>query len=184
MVRATDLLIAPPNLPDQRFRDTVVLLLTTCPQQGSLGLVVNRSLNVTVSDLDLGNEFNRYLNFPIYWGGPVNRRSVWMLHTSEWGLDDTVELANDWSMTSSMEMFEALGEGHTPLEFRLFVGCSSWAPGQLELELAGQRPWNPSHSWLTASGVTPEWLFNLPVDQTWTTATTLSCHQAVDSWLT
>jgi len=183
MISATDLLIAPPNLPDPRFKEAVIIMLSTGSDQGNLGLCVNKPLDYTVNDLKLDISHDRYLNFPIFWGGPMNRQSIWMLHSSDWSLNETVELSDSWSMTSNMEMFAALGDGFTPQQFRLFAGYCSWAPRQLEMELSGQRPWNPRHSWLVAQGVDPEWLFEQPVELVWSGSTTLSCHQAVDSWL-
>ena len=182
MIQAADLLIAPPDLPDPRFKNAVIFMLST-GTQGSLGLCVNKILDITVNDLDLELGHGRFIDAPIYWGGPVNRRTVWMLHSADWCLDDTVEISQDWAMTSSMEMFEALADGFLPREFRLFSGYASWAPEQLEMELAGQHPWNPRHSWLWAQSPDPEWLFNQPVDTLWATATSLSCSQAVNSWL-
>ncbi len=184
MIKATDLLIAPPDLPDSRFEQSVIIMLNHSQEQGSLGLCVNRPLTMTVKDLNLNLSHDRYMDFPMYWGGPVNRNTVWMLHSSEWALDDTVELSDQWSMTSSIHMFEALADGFLAREFRLFSGFCSWAPSQLDMELSGQHPWNPRHSWLVATSPDPTWLFEQPVDRLWNKATTLSCHQAVDSWLT
>jgi len=183
MLKATDLLIAPPELPDPRFRSSVIILLSHGPEQGSLGLCCNKQLDVRVSDLDLDLGWDGYIDAPIYWGGPVNRSTVWMLHSTDWSLNDTVELNDSWAMTSNMEMFAALADGFHPREFRLFSGYCSWAPGQLDMELAGQHPWNPRHSWLVARSQGPDWMFELAPEDLWASATTLCCHQAVDSWL-
>jgi len=181
MLKATDLLIAPPELPDSTFRSAVILLMSHGTDQGSLGLCVNKTLDLSVSNLDLGH--GRYIDAPIYWGGPVSRNTLWMLHSTEWTLNETVELSDSWAMTSNMEMFAAMADGFIPNQFRLFSGYCSWAPGQLDMELAGQHPWNPRHSWLTACSMGPEWMFELPPEDLWASATTLCCHQAVDSWL-
>lgn len=86
-------------------------------------------------------------------------------------------------MTSNIDMFKHLAEGDCPKHFRLMIGYCSWSRGQLEAEIAGNPPWNKGHSWLVAKNLGPEWLFEQPVDLLWENATTLSAHQAVDSWL-
>ena len=180
--KSTDLLIAPPGIPDPRFRNTV-LMLTHDHEGGSFALCVNRETNHSLSDIveDLGLDIE--INFPLYWGGPVSPSTIWMLHSSEWSTENTVEINDEWSMTSSLDMFELLAEGYYPKHFRILFGYCSWAPGQLQSELEGLPPWKKNHSWLVAHNLGPEWLFEQPVENIWDNCTTLSSHQAVDSWL-
>jgi putative AlgH/UPF0301 family transcriptional regulator len=106
-----------------------------------------------------------------------------MLHDSGWRVDTTVELNDQWSMTSNLEMFYCLADGDCPRHFRLMVGYCSWANRQLTAELRGMPPWNHNHSWLVAENPGAEWLFDSAVEDLWTEATQLSSNQAVDSWL-
>jgi putative transcriptional regulator len=180
----TDLLIAPPNMPDPRFRDSV-LMLTHHDDQGAHGLCVNKPLG---RDLD---HILRHANMdcsglppmPVYWGGPVSNTSIWMLHSADWVCSQTVMITSVWAMTSSEEMFHCLASHDMPRHFRLFMGYASWAPGQLDQEIEGQGSWRKEQSWLTAQNLGPEWLFEQPVEDLWSGVVTLSCHQAVDSWL-
>ena len=123
------------------------------------------------------------MNFPLYWGGPVNANTVWMLHSTEWSCDHTVEINEEWSMTSNIEMFQDFANGNFPRHFRLMLGYCSWAKNQLQSELEGMPPWNHNNSWLIAENLGPEWLFDQPVELLWDNATTLSSHQAVANWL-
>jgi putative AlgH/UPF0301 family transcriptional regulator len=82
MPNSTDLLIAPPAIPDQRFRKAVIML-THDTQQGSFALCVNKPTNHTLQDILDDNDIDANLNFPLYWGGPVSQGTVWMLHDSE-----------------------------------------------------------------------------------------------------
>lgn len=180
--KSSDLLIAPPHIPDPRFRKSVIML-THDHRGGSFALCVNRitehSLQDIVSELGIDTE----MNFPLYWGGPVNSNTVWMLHSSEWEIDHTVTISEEWSMTSNIDMFKYLAEGKFPRHFRLMLGYCSWSKGQLQSELEGHPPWNHNNSWLIAENLGPEWLFDQPVELLWESCTTLSSHQAVDSWL-
>jgi len=182
---ATDLLIAPPGLPDSRFRNSV-LMLTHHHSGGSFALCVNRLSKHTLQDIvnELDIDLDCELNFPLYWGGPVSSNTIWMLHSSEWSLPNhTVSINHQWSMTSHIDMFYHLADGDVPQHFRIMYGYSSWAAGQLDCELMGLGSWRREHAWLVAQNPGPEWVYEQPVDDLWANATTESCHQAVDSWL-
>ena len=177
-----DLLIAPPMIPDRRFAKAV-MLVTTDTKGSTFALAVNRPTNHTLQDIvtDTGLETN--LNFPLYWGGPVNMSTVWMLHSSEWATEATVSINDYWSLTSNIEMFAHLADGDCPEQFRLMLGYAGWAPGQLKAEMRGLPPWNHNHSWLVAESPSPGWLFEQPVEDVWLNSMDLSSHQAIDAWL-
>lgn len=176
------LLIAPPNMPDPRFRKSVILL-THDIESGAFALCLNRetrhSLSDIIDDMGLGQD----MPHPLYWGGPVSPSTIWMLHSSEWYTDHTHEICEGWAMTSTRDMFERISDGDEPQHYRFFSGYCSWGPGQLEGELAGVKPWDRDHSWLVARNPGPEWLLEQPIEHLWSSATTLCSHQAVDSWL-
>lgn len=184
-IETTDLLIAPPNMPDPRFRDSVIMI-SYFADTGAHGLCVNKPSGHTLDEIiSDNNDLNTDAvpRLPIYWGGPVNQNSIWMLHSTDWRCDKTALISPSWALTSSSKMFERLCLGDYPKQFRLFIGYASWAPGQLDHELEGVGPWTKENSWLTAHNLGPEWLFEQDVDTLWASVVTLSCHQAVDSWL-
>jgi len=176
------LLIAPPRIPDPRFRGAVILL-TQAGLEGSIGYCLNRTTNFTLQDIIAEAGVDTNLNFPLYWGGPLSQNTVWMLHSDDWSLSHTHHFAEGWGLTSHISMFQALANNDIPREFRMFVGHCGWTAGQLECELLGKQGWNPAHSWLVTDCPGPDWVMGQPVDLLWETATTLCSHQAVDSWL-
>ena len=175
------LLIAPPNMPDPRFAKSV-LLLTHHQQGGSSAICINRPTEHVVSDVLRELDLDFELHFPVYWGGPVNSGVVWMLHSSEWAMEDTVAINDHWSMTSDVGMFAHLADHDCPRYFRITVGMSTWGPGQLQMELDGTPPWNKSNSWLVTDNPGPEWLFEQDPETLWDQATELCGRQAVKSW--
>ena len=183
-VSATDLLIAPPNLPDLKFRQSV-LMLTHDNDRGSFALCVNKPTDYVLSDVLIDSDIciPNLPHLPIYWGGPVSPTSLWMMHSAEWATKSTVAIDDQWAMTSSEEMFHCLADGDTPKHFRIVMGYCAWAEGQLDKELNGIRPWRKEHAWLVAQNLGPEWLFEQDTENLWAAATTLCSHQAVDSWL-
>lgn len=178
----SDLLIAPPGIPDKRFSKSVLML--THDQNGHThALCLNKPTRHTLQDVLLDTGIETPINFPIYWGGPVNPATVWMLHSAEWNSEHTIYINSDWAMTSNISMFHHLADGDCPQYFRIMFGYCTWAPGQLRAELRGQEPWSHRHSWLVAHNPGTEWVFEMPTDELWDHAAQLSGHQAIDSWL-
>ncbi len=183
-VRATDLLIAPPNMPDPRFRNSV-LLLTHLHNKGAFALCVNRAMNFTLDEI-LQDSNVKIVNppcLPVYWGGPMSVNSLWMLHSADWSCEGTTMISSAWALTSNEGMFHHIADGDVPRYFRIVMGYASWAPGQLEAELEGEGPWKKNNSWLVAQNLGPDWLLDQDPEELWSSVVTLSSHQAVDSWL-
>ena len=86
-------------------------------------------------------------------------------------------------MTSHARMLDQLTEDSGPRWSRFMLGHAGWAPGQLQAELEGGQGWSQSQSWLTAENLGPAWLLDQAVEDLWSSVITVSCHQAVDSWL-
>jgi putative transcriptional regulator len=180
MVRPLDLLIAPPHMTSQEFRQTV-LLVTHHTSTGTYALVLNRPMTVCLDELTLPADYSLPLlpPLPLYAGGPVGASSLWMLHTDEWRTEGTIALGAGWALSSSLPMLQTLGLGHTPREFRMVMGYSAWMPGQLAQELT-RRDHN---TWLTATSPAADLLMTVPVEELWSHAVELSALQAVDTWL-
>lgn len=180
---STDLLIAPPAIPDPRFRKAVIMI-THDHRSGTFAICLNKTTEYTLQDIadEVGIE-DCSLNFPLYWGGPVSPGTIWMLHSTDWWTEHTVEVNSEWSMTSHVSMFQHLADGDIPREFRLMYGYCSWTSGQLEAEVNGLGPWKHNQTWLVAENPGIEWVFNCPVEELWSACTELSGQQAVSSWL-
>lgn len=176
------LLIAPPGIPDKRFKNSVMMMSHT-HHGNSIALCINKPTEYNLRDILIDSGIPSELDFPLYWGGPINSTTIWMLHSSEWAVEHTMPISKHWGVTSNISMFYHLADGDYPKEFRIMFGHCSWAPGQLKAELRGLPPWNPNHSWLTANEPEPEWLFENPVEDLWELTAELSSHQAVASWL-
>ena len=177
MISITDLLIAVPRIQDERFLRSVILLVSNDLSDGSIGLCLNRPTRARLGDLDIPKTEN-IANLPIYWGGPCEPTTLWMLHSPDWSIDDTYELTPEWSMTSSWAMFEHLDAWNFPRAARMFAGFCQWAPGQLSWEVSGEPG-----QWLTAESLAPDIMFDADESAMWLTAAQASADQAVQSWL-
>lgn len=182
-VRGGDVLIAPATMKDTRFFKTVILL-THHHRGGSYGLCLNRPSGYVVQDLleDTDIALDCELRMPLYWGGPVQPNTVWMIHDPDWSIEYTIPVNEHWSMTSHSQMFYHLADQDLPKYFRVFHGYSGWGPGQLNMELNSQGPWQNTSSWLTVDQVGPE-ILEQDESELWTTSVELSARQAVSHWL-
>jgi putative transcriptional regulator len=132
--RSGALLVASPQLHDVNFRRSVVYLLDHS-KSGSLGFVVNRPLEVPLSEL--WNEVPAALADARIAadGGPVDRHRGLLLHSC-------LDLAGAQLMGEGVAVggeLDALAEryaaGSDSSGPRLFLGHSGWGPGQLEHEI-------------------------------------------------
>ena len=85
----------------------------------------------------------------IYIGGPVNPKNLTVLHSSEWSCGNTLRVNSEFSLSSSNDMITRISHGDRPEYYRIFMGLSGWAPGQLVSEISGVPPWTHENSWLT-----------------------------------
>lgn len=170
-------------MKDPRFGKSVILL-TKADQHGSQGFVLNKKTHHGVNKI-LSDEtgYRLDVDYPLYWGGPVNPNTVWMLHDASWGLEHTVRINGDWSMTSNKNMFDAMKMGHLPQRFRIFYGFSAWAIDQLENELRGEYPWDHNASWLVLHEPNPDWIATRDKEDLWIDSISFAANQTVSTWL-
>jgi putative AlgH/UPF0301 family transcriptional regulator len=181
--RVGKLLIAHPNLPkDNWFYKTVIYIYSDHPNAGTLGITLNVPTTLTVNSLSYSkgilypNEVDR-----CYKGGPVSKEAVIMLHTDEWCSRNTIPAGNGYRLSSDSQMFERLALGDYPAYWRMFMGLSAWAPGQLDLELTGQFPYKAESSWLLADA-TDYNMFNVDQTEQWEAAVELSSQQMINQF--
>jgi len=177
------LLIAPPHMTDHRFAGTVLAVAQHSETSGTVALCLNNHTHFTVNDLMQEIELDANLPFPLYWGGPVQPGSIWMMHDRDWTVTNSIEINEHWAMTSSRTMFHHLAQGDTPSQFRFMHGFASWAPGQLQGELQGQPPWHAGSSWLLSEDPGPEFLFEMPEGTMWETCMQRATEEAVADWI-
>jgi putative transcriptional regulator len=125
------LLLASAMLKDPNFARTVVLMVQH-DENGALGLVLNRPLAATVRETieaSLGQSFAVEGN--LHQGGPCDS-PLMVLHTNP--EQSQIEVLEGVHFAAERPKIESiLLTASEPAKF--FLGCSGWAPGQLEAEL-------------------------------------------------
>ena len=140
-------LIAMPNMVDPYFARTLTLICEHS-DQGALGVVVNRPIEMTLGalferlSLRLNSEI--LVDEPVYFGGPVQTDRGFVLHqpTGKW--QQTLAVHAHMGLTTSKDILEAVGQGGGPHKILVTLGYSGWAAGQLENEIK-------QNAWLTVA---------------------------------
>ena len=126
------LLVARPGLVDPNFRQTVVLV-TQRPDGSTVGVILNRPTTLEVAPLLPGLPADKYRDV-LYFGGPVLRQTVVAVFESKAAPEASAfHVLQNVYMSMREEILGQLLED-ADARYRLYVGFSGWAPGQLEAE--------------------------------------------------
>lgn len=132
------LLIAEPFLGDPGFERTVILL-TDYNNDGAVGFVLNRPLDLRMEQVL--DSFPKY-ETPIFFGGPVQQNNLYYLHKRGDLITESVEVLPGlfWGGRISA-VKEMLRVGlMTADDIRFFLGYSGWSKDQLLGEIK-ERSW-------------------------------------------
>jgi len=129
------LLVAKRALDGSHFAQSVVYLVEH-GEGGTVGLIVNRSSDISLSEAVPDIEDNLAAAHALYYGGPVGLPRILMLVRSESATEgmthvvDDVYISSDWRVLN-----EVLTANKPDNELRFYLGHSGWAAGQLDFEL-------------------------------------------------
>lgn len=159
---APGFLVASPKLDGGPF-ERAVILMTHHDEQGSMGFIVNKPVDVDFGTLISSvNEAiepqisaQRYEE-RVFFGGPVRMEQLWVIFRGEVAveLDDPIEegevvepanlrFADGWIQSASGQVIEALATGEGEEFVMPVLGYAGWGAGQLESEIE-------AGSWLAA----------------------------------
>ena len=132
------LLVAAEEMGDPRFVKTVILIVRH-HAAGAMGLVVNRPVGAVpiaklLEGIGLDGTGVRG-DIRLHYGGPVERRQVLTLHTTDYATEGTLRVGGDIAVTGNPEVLLAIGRGQGPKRYLTVLGYAGWAPGQLEGEI-------------------------------------------------
>jgi putative transcriptional regulator len=153
-------LIAMPNMADPHFSRTLTYICEH-NDQGALGLVVNRPIDMTLQALferlSLPLTDAQHSEAPVYYGGPVQTDRGFVLHEPAGNWQATLRVGEAIGLTTSKDILEAVGRGEGPARMLVTLGYAGWSAGQLEHELS-------QNAWLTVEardGI----LFDVPAEE-------------------
>jgi putative transcriptional regulator len=158
---APGFLIAVPQLGDSNFERSVVLVLEHS-ERGAMGLIINRPAQLKLAEVAKGNDISvspAYEQASVFVGGPVEPERGFVLHNRT-EVPEAIPLFEGLYVSGSLESLRLLFQG-TPKDFRLCLGYSGWAPGQLEQEMR-------EGTWITAEPSSRH-VLETPASQIWET---------------
>ena len=162
------LLLAMPGMADPRF-ERAVIALCVHDAHGAVGIGIGHKraglrLRTLLKQLDL--DPGEAPDCAVHHGGPVEPGRGFVLHSGDWGGQDTLDIVGPngklCAMTGTTDVLRAIAEGRGPKQYLVALGYAGWGEGQLEQEMT-------RHGWFTASA-NPPILFDTPTDERWAAA--------------
>jgi len=134
-------LIATEKMKDDRFEKTVIIMLES-DKNGAWGLVVNRRLGTMPiallidPSLNTSEERERLykIDIPVFWGGPVDVKEIFILHSTEYQ-SKTTKNYGKISISQDYNILFDIAENKGPEKSLVILGYSGWGSGQLEGEM-------------------------------------------------
>ena len=158
------LLLAMPGMADPRF-ERAVIALCVHDENGAVGIGIGHKraglrFRALLQQLDI--DPGQAPDCAVHHGGPVEPGRGFILHSTDWGGQDTLHVTGLGAMTGTIDVLKAIAEGRGPSKWVAALGYAGWGEGQLEEEMTG-------HGWFAADG-DEEILFDTPADERWSAA--------------
>ena len=159
------LLIAMPGMADPNFSTTVTLICEH-NDEGALGIVINRPLELRLSglfeQLDVNDPDPQAAERPVLMGGPVGPERGFVLHSPDSSYENTLVVSDDIHLTLSRDIIDAMAIGKGPDRSLVALGYAGWEPGQIEIEML-------ANSWLNVPA-SPAIVFDMAFNDRWMSA--------------
>jgi putative transcriptional regulator len=162
------LLLAMPGMADPRF-ERAVIAVCVHDENGAVGVGVGHkrsgiSFRGLLKQLDI--DPGEAPDCAVHHGGPVEPGRGFVLHSADWGGQDTLHVTSQsgelCAMTGTIDVLKAIAEGRGPSRYIVALGYAGWGEGQLDEEMT-------RHGWFAADG-DQNLLFDIPTDERWAAA--------------
>ena len=134
-------LIATEKMRDNRFNETVIIMLES-DENGAWGLVINKRIGTMPIALLIDPSLNTSeeredlfkINIPVFWGGPVDAKEIFILHSTEYKSETTKNYGNI-SISQDYTILFDIAKNNGPKKSLVILGYAGWGSGQLEGEM-------------------------------------------------
>lgn len=130
-------LLAMPGMGDPRFTKSVIAMCAH-DEGGAIGI----GIGATYDGLGLHDLLEQFeidpgdcADAPVHVGGPVEPRRGFVVHSGDWGGQDTIDVARRWRLSSTVDVLRAIAGGRGPSRWLVALGYAGWGEGQLDGEL-------------------------------------------------
>src|SRR3982074_2381470 len=131
---AGSLLVAHPNMLDPNFRRTVLFISAHEPDEGALGVILNRPLDKQVADLVAEMPPENLADVPVFMGGPVGRNQL-MFAAFEWQKGEGLKLNHNVGVDEAHQLVD-----EDPTSIRAFGARARCSTAKVEGALK-QKAW-------------------------------------------
>lgn len=155
------LLLAMPGMGDPRF-ERAVIAICVHDENGAIGIGIGHqrpAIGLRGLLGQIGLEAGDAPDSPVLHGGPVEPGRGFVLHSDDWGGQDTIAVNGVGALTGTVDVLRAIAEGRGPSRYLVSLGYAGWGAGQLEDEMT-------RHGWFTAP-CTAEILFETAIEDRW-----------------
>ena len=154
-------LVADPKMFDDRFSETVVLM-THDDHSGSVGIIINRPTQTSLSHAFPGiEEFDSYPDV-LYGGGPVQPETMTLILRTDDHLNSVEHVFDNVYFGTVMETLRTMLKSENKGDaIRVYAGHAGWAPGQLEREI--------DHGWWRVIRGDSVAIFDMDPSSVWST---------------
>lgn len=155
------MLLAMPGIGDPRF-ERAAIAMCAHDGDGALGIGIGHVVEkvglhdlLDQFDIDPGDSPDA----PVHRGGPVEPNRGFVLHSSDWGGQGSLDVAGRWTLSGSIDVLKAIAAGKGPKRWIAALGYAGWAKGQLDEEMR-------RHGWF-AGEVSDRVLFDTTASSRW-----------------
>ena len=157
-------LLAMPGIGDPRFEKAVIAMCVH-DENGALGIGLGRvvprlGFHDLLGQLDIAPGVAP--NVPIHHGGPVEPQRGFIIHSTDWGGEESISVGDRWRLSATLDILRAIAAGEGPEHWLVALGYAGWESGQLEQELS-------RHGWFVTPG-NDSLLYESDVDSRWAAA--------------
>lgn len=157
-------LLAMPGIGDPRF-ERAVIAICAHDAEGAIGIGIGDVIDglglhtlLQQFEIDPGS----VPDAPVHLGGPVEPRRGFVLHSTDWGGQDTIDVAGRWALSGTIDVLRAIAGGKGPERWLVALGYAGWGEGQLDEEMG-------RHGWFNTAG-TDALLYSVDADLRWESA--------------
>ena len=154
-------LLAMPGMSDPRFARAVIAMCSH-DATGAIGI----GLGATIDGLGFHDLLEQFEiapgdapNAPVHFGGPVEPRRGFVVHSRDWGGQDTIDVGGRWALSGTIDVLRAIAEGKGPSNWLVALGYAGWGEGQLDEEMT-------RHGWFSTES-TPGLLYDVDPEDRW-----------------
>ena len=130
-------LLAMPGIGDPRF-ERAVIAMCEHDEEGAVGIGIGAEIDgLGLHDVLEQFEIDHGVapDAPVHFGGPVEPRRGFVVHSTDWDGQGTVAVAGRWSLSGTLDVLRAIADGTGPRHWVVALGYAGWGAGQLDGEM-------------------------------------------------